>query len=118
MGNLSKITSLLLSFLLLYTSIKVNLYTSPTPTADTEIVSAFTEGKPNLFCLSRQTESAITFNLSLNLDTTDRANDHSQTGYYFEQKLANVASKYLFYIRAICPGLSIKDIIFPFHYFW
>lgn len=32
--------------------------------------------------------------------------------------LQGVEAQYLFYSREICLSLTIRDIIFPFHYFW
>lgn len=35
-----------------------------------------------------------------------------------EQRIQSISTQYLLHARGICRSLSVRDIIFPFHYFW
>jgi hypothetical protein len=39
-------------------------------------------------------------------------------GLFFELKLVNFFTKYIYYSSTITQSLSVRDIVFPFHYFW
>jgi hypothetical protein len=42
----------------------------------------------------------------------------SSYGLLFEIRLASYFSKYIYYSITITRSLSVRDIVFPFHYFW
>ncbi len=35
-----------------------------------------------------------------------------------EQRIQSLSAQYLMHAKGICRSLSVRDIIFPFHYFW
>jgi hypothetical protein len=121
MGIKQKTLSVLTAFLLLVGSIKA-------PIADlTEhsrnesysfALTVFSAASNNFFCLPNKSQSFFNPNLNTGSYSEDKTHFLSSITEFLERKSSVGASKYLSYIKSFCPGLSIRDIIYPFHHFW
>jgi hypothetical protein len=122
MGNLSKTLSFLMVFMLLFGSIRMPLANYPADSVNYSeacTVSALSVANTGFFCLPNKSHNIFTHtNSSINFLIEDHINGHAPAARLLEQELSLVASKYISFIYTLCPGLTVRDIIFPFHFFW
>lgn len=45
-------------------------------------------------------------------------NDSFGSSFSYEVRLQDVAPQFLYSVQEVACGLTVSDIIFPFHYFW
>jgi hypothetical protein len=81
--------------------------------------SYFSENKLNAFCLFGTGESLVkTVHSFPNPDSKQFPNYFHSRSFSNEERIQNVVSEYLLHSKEINRSLTIRDIIFPFHYFW
>lgn len=124
MGKLSKLIVLLFAIVLSYVSTSTAFVGKASnlkqlESDDASAASVFSGNSLNAFCLFGSGEHVA--NPANNFPTPNSkkySNGFLGSTFSFEAKILNLASQYLLHAKEINLGLTIRDIIFPFHYFW
>lgn len=121
MGNLSNLAVLLYAVLLLFVSIGTANYGRSLPLQGPEngpSPSYFSENSLSPFCLFLSAEQLV-HPVSNYPIPHSKINSNSFPGssFSFEVKIQGIASQYLLHAKEIYRSLSIRDLIFPFHFF-
>jgi hypothetical protein len=123
MDNRTKISFLLYALVLLGTpgnmdAVPVHDGSESVNSGHDRSSSVYPVGQPKLFCIHRQGNSAI--NLVRNLPAPNAKNDHQDfkgSGLLRELPIRCAVAAAIHSSRKIVPGLSIRDLLFPFHHF-
>ena len=119
-----KIVGFLLLAILWYQGMIVNaqntLFLSSLQNTQSESVPSYFSGNTfDLFCVPVESVNMVTSIVNLRIPTfKNQSNDFSVNTLIFDLKMVDVVRHYLVSSNQILPGLTIRDQIYPFHYFW
>ncbi|PIQ27453.1 MAG: hypothetical protein COW63_16170 [Bacteroidetes bacterium CG18_big_fil_WC_8_21_14_2_50_41_14] len=119
-----KIVGFLLLAILWYQGLVVNsqdtLFHSSLQNTQSESVFSFFSGNTfDLFCVPVVSVNMVTSIVNLPIPTfKNQSNDFSVNTLIFDLKMVDVVRHYLVCSIQILPGLTIREQIYPFHYFW
>lgn len=124
MSKLSKFSVLLFTIVLSYVSISTANDGKPAKLKHHELEEAstssfFSDKRLNILSLFGSAEHVA--NPARNFPTPNSKYHPSGSWvglFSFEVKVQNISLQYLLHSKVIYRSLTIRDIIFPFHYFW
>lgn len=121
MKDLRRLIAVFLAGMMLYASIWINPIFASFDEHSGEkfgMPASVWKGKTNPNCFYDRTENLFDSSLYFNFKQPAPQFNLSFDFNVFEFSIGNEIKKYILLIRNLCPGLSVREIIFPFHYFW